>query len=235
MAQKKPRTPTPPRPVQAPKHRPGAPRQRPQLDVDRRTLGLGAAVVAALAIAIGLAVALSGGSSGSNPPPTIAWSSLPGLQTGPPPWGPDLQTLAGRVPLLGLHQLSAEGTVLHIHQHLDLWVNGTKVDLPANVGIDDNTFITEVHVHPGEPGVIHVESPVQKTFYLGQVFGEWGVRLTANCVGRYCGTLHWWVNGKPQSGNPADLKLASHEEIAIALGKPPAHVPSTYPWAAKGL
>ncbi len=235
MAKKKPRTPTPPRPVQAPTHRPGAPRQRPAIDVDRRTLAWGAAVVAALALAIGLSVALSGSSSAGNPAPTIAWSSLPGLQTGPPPWGPDLQTLAGRVPLLGLHQLSAEGSVLHIHQHLDLWVNGTKVEVPANLGIDDNTFITEVHVHPGEADVIHVESPVQQNFYLGQVFGEWGVRLTSSCVGRYCGALHWWVNGVEQHGNPADLKLASHQEIAIALGKAPAQVPSTYPFAAHGL
>jgi hypothetical protein len=40
----------------------------------------------------------------NNAAPEIAWSTLPGLQTGSPPWGPNVQTLAGRLPLIGLNQ-----------------------------------------------------------------------------------------------------------------------------------
>jgi hypothetical protein len=213
--------------VQAPKRR-DEPKTR-RAGLDRRYLWGGLAVLVAVGVGVGLAVGLSGG--GSSTPKAIDWSSLPGLQTGSPPWGPDLQSLPDRLQPLGLSQLPQEGSVLHIHQHLDLWVNGKHVTLPPNVGIDDNTFITEVHVHAGQPNVIHVESPVSKTFHLGQLFGEWGVRLTSRCVGSFCGKLGWWVNGAKETGNPADLALKEHQEIVIALGKPPAKIPKTYAWA----
>jgi hypothetical protein len=56
------------------------------------------------------------------------------------------------------------------------------------------------------------------------------VNLTSTCVGKYCGPaqLHWWVNGKPQQGDPSHLVLKAHQEIAIAYGTPPAHVPSSF-------
>jgi len=38
-------------------------------------------------------------------------------------------SLTDRLTPLGLSALGAEGTVLHIHQHLDLYVNGNKVTL----------------------------------------------------------------------------------------------------------
>jgi hypothetical protein len=31
-----------------------------------------------------------------------------------------------------------------------------------------------------------------------------------------------------QTGNPADLILQAHQEIVIAAGKPPAHIPASY-------
>jgi hypothetical protein len=122
--------------------------------------------------------------------------------------------------------------VLHIHQHLDLYVNGAKVTLPALVGINiPAQYITEVHTHD-TTGIIHVESPTQRSFRLGQLFGEWGVKLTASCVGRYCGPLKWWVNGQRVTGDPAQLILRSHQEIAIAEGPPPLIVPKSYGFPA---
>jgi hypothetical protein len=161
----------------------------------------------------------------------IPWAKLAPLQSGAPPWANDAAQLPPRLSYLGLNQLSAEGTVLHIHQHLDLYVAGKKVTLPAGIGIFGNSFITEVHVHDTS-GVIHVESPKQRDFTLGQLFGEWGVKLTANCVGRYCGHMRWWLDGKPMTGDPARLVLAPHQEIAIAAGPPPLVVPKSYAFPA---
>lgn len=182
---------------------------------------LGGACLAALALVF---AGSGGGSTGGR---TIPWSTLPGLQRGAPPWGNDTATLPGRLRRLGLHRLSAEGTVLHIHQHLDLYVAGRKVTLPAGIGIDDDTFITEVHTHDPS-GVVHVESPALRTFTLGQLFGEWGVKLTRTCVGRYCGRVHWWVNGRKRSGDPAQLVLGAHQEIVVAAGPPPFEIPASY-------
>jgi hypothetical protein len=223
---KKPSTPPPPRPVQAPKRRDDPKTRKP---LDKRLVWGGGAAVVVVAVVVVLAVVLGGG-SGSSKPKQIDWAAVPNLQSGPPPWGPQSDQLPDRLAVVGLSQLPQEGTVIHIHQHLDLWVNGTKVTLPANIGIDQaGGFITELHVHQTEENYIHVESPVKKTFYLGQLFGEWGVRLTSRCVGSFCGKLSWWVDGKKQTGDPALLALKEHQEIAIALGKPPANVPSTYP------
>jgi hypothetical protein len=112
-----------------------------------------------------------------------------------------------------------------------VYVNGTHLTVPALIGINDNSYITEIHTHDPS-GVLHVESAKNRLYTLGQFFGEWSVRLNARCIGRYCGGLQWWLDGKPQTGNPADLIVKSHQEIVIAAGKPPAHVPSSYAFPA---
>jgi hypothetical protein len=119
---------------------------------------------------------------------------------------------------------------LHIHQHLDVFVNGNPVVVPANIGINfDPFFISYVHTHHTD-GVIHVEAYVGETFYLGQFFREWDVRLTPTCLGAYCdasGVL-LFVNGKLQQGDPAAWMLADHQELAVVFGTPPPIVPSSY-------
>ena len=73
--------------------------------------------------------------------------------------------------------------MIHIHQHLDIYVNGKKVTVPALVGIDTaGQFLTQLHTHD-TTGILHVESPTKRSFRLGEFFGEWGVRLTSTCLG----------------------------------------------------
>jgi hypothetical protein len=140
--------------------------------------------------------------------------------------------LSQRLRPSGLDALSMEGTVLHHHEHLDLFVNGHRVTVPALIGIDERAgFLTELHTHDPS-GIIHVESPVQRSFTLGQFFCEWGVKLNANCLGRYRGELALWVNGRRMHGNPASLPLRQHQEIVIAAGRPPRAVPASYDFPA---
>ena len=195
---------------------------------DRR-LWLGAAAVGAL-IVVGVAVAAIS-SGGSAKPVYVNFAAMSGLQTGAPPWNNGAGELQQRLGDVHLDQLSQEALAFHIHQHLDVYVNGTHVTVPALIGIYDNSFITEIHTHTPD-GVIHVESAQNRPYTLGQLFGEWSVRLNATCLGRYCGDLHWWLDGKPQTRDPADLILKPHQEIMIAAGKPPAHVPSSYAFPA---
>jgi hypothetical protein len=79
---------------------------------------------------------------------------------------------------------------------------------------------------------MHVESPKKRNFTLGQFFGVWGVRLDSKCIGGYCKPQTPWrvyVNGLNQPGNPAELVLKAHQEIAMVIGdKRPKQVPSTY-------
>jgi hypothetical protein len=157
---------------------------------------------------------------------------LPGLLTGPPPWSNNTDKLAERLRAIGLPQLSAEGSALHIHQHLDIYVNGQKVAVPQDIGIPSSqNYISPIHVHDTS-GVIHVESPTVQTFYLGQVFDIWGVRFTTTELGGYTATsekpLAVYVNGAKYTGDPRQIKLASHQEIAVVYGDAPSTIPSTY-------
>jgi hypothetical protein len=66
---------------------------------------------------------------------------------------------------------------------------------------------------------------------LGVVAAAAGLAAGAptRCLGSFCGQLRWWVNGKRQRGDPAAHQLfPAHQEIAIALGRPPARVLSSY-------
>jgi hypothetical protein len=228
---KKPRTPNPPRPVQAPQRR-DTPRQRPTLD--RRYL-IGGGALAAVVVIVVLVLVLTGGGGGKGSSGAytdkVDFAALPDLHAGPPPWDNGGAFLAGRLAGVHLTALSQEALAFHIHQHLDLYVEGKKVTLPAGVGFTADGKVTELHTHD-PTGLIHVESPVQRDYSLGQLFGEWGVWLSATRIGDSHGKVQWWVNGKKQTGNPADLVLKPHQEIAVAIGTPPTVVPQTYKFPA---
>lgn len=159
---------------------------------------------------------------------------LPGIITGPAPWLPEIDNLLSRLNAINLPALYEEGNALHIHQHLDILLNGKPVTVPAGIGINPVArFISPLHTHDVS-GVIHVESDVKRDFTLGQFFDVWGVRFSKSCVGAYCAkgadTLRVFVNGKPISGDPRSLVLREHQEIAVVFGPLAANVavPSTY-------
>jgi hypothetical protein len=184
---------------------------------------IGAAVVL-IVVGVALGVVLSkGGSSNSlaNYTDKVSFAQLPDLHTGPPPWDSGNAFLPTRLPLLHLKALPQETLAFHVHQHLDLYVNGKNVPLPPYVGfLPDGSGLTSIHTHAAD-GVIHVESPDNRDYSLGQLFGEWGVWLGPHRVGSYRGKLQWWLNGVKQHGNPALLALKNHELISIVLGKLP--------------
>jgi hypothetical protein len=148
--------------------------------------------------------------------------ALPGIQTGPAPWLPEIKNLRARLKSINLPALGAEGEALHIHQHLDIFVNGKPVTVPAGIGINmDARFISQLHTHDVS-GVIHVESDQVRDFTLGQFFDVWGVRFTKDCIGGYCtkgnDKLRVFSDGKPVTGDPTNLVLSSHQVIAVVFG-----------------
>lgn len=203
--------------------------------IDTRMWLIGGLVAAVVVVGIVLGIVLTRGGSSSAATTSskqIPWANIPGLQTGPPPWNNSSAVLTDRLQLLGLTALGQEGAVLHIHAHLDAYVNGKKAQVPSLIGVDTaGQFLTELHTHDTS-GVVHVESPSKRNFTLGQLFGAWGVKLTKNCLSSYCGKLHWWVNGQKMTGNPAQLVLKSHQEIVVGAGKPAFAVPRAYKFPA---
>jgi len=159
--------------------------------------------------------------------------------------------LAGLVPEVNEH-LS-----YHVHSHLDVFVNGSSVKIPAGIGIDTHDMavkhgrlpdgsiaygsivkcpvvcISPLHTHAGL-GVLHTETDKAIPNRLGQFFVEWGVRLDRRCVGGYCkpDSIRVYVNGKPYLGDPRQILLADRSEIAIVIGSLPKKIPSRFPASA---
>ena len=233
---KKVRTPPPPRRVQAPQKR----ETRRAAGISTRppwfyaAIGAGAvALIAAIVIAVILARDSGGGSSSSSEASVAGYNRLPGIRKTKAPWPPEYEHLADRLLPLGLTTLPQEAVNTHYHSHLDIFVDGKKVKVPALIGINVGAqYLTELHTHDTR-GVIHIESPKENDhFTLGQFVAEWGVFLDGRCIGAYCNGLKWYVNGKRQVGNPQRYTLQSHDEVAIVVGKAPAKIPSKYAFLA---
>lgn len=130
-----------------------------------------------------------------------------------------------------------ETTKVHYHAHLDVIIDGNRVPVPAYLGFvakgRTELGLSALHTHDAT-GVIHIENDVPATFVLGQVFVEWGVRFSADCVGSYCTgggkELGVFVDGKRQTGDVTRIVLAKHQEIAVIYGTPDqlSHAPSSY-------
>lgn len=155
----------------------------------------------------------------------------------------------------GLEPETHEFLDFHVHAHLDVFVNGEPVEVPGGIGIniDDPAVktlegetgvayggidppcqepcISPLHTHEAD-GVLHTESAIDDPNTLGQFFTEWGVALSAECVGGYCtpeASIQVFVDGELHQGDPADIQLLDRLEIAIVIGSPPEDVPSEFP------
>jgi hypothetical protein len=154
--------------------------------------------------------------------------ALPGIQGGPAPWVPEWSFLAARLKADGLPVLSAEAFVVHIHQHLDLYVRGKREPIPALIGINvQQRYLSPIHTHDFS-GIIHVEAPTKRSFTLGQFWDVYGVRFDSSCVGGECGGVKVYVNGTPYFGNPRAVVLREHQELAVVVGKAPRKVPKRF-------
>jgi hypothetical protein len=183
-----------------------------------------------------------------------AVAPAPTPKAGAAPWPAprDPMALARKA---GLVPERSEHLAYHVHSHLDVFVNGRRVRIPAGIGIDvhdpavksgplpDGSLayggisppcavacISPLHTH-GDYGLLHTETSKPRPNTLGQFFVEWGVRLDGDCVGGYCkpDSIAVYVNGKRVAGDPRTILLANHVEIAIVIGTPPRRIPSAFP------
>ena len=133
-----------------------------------------------------------------------------------------------------------EQLLFHIHAHLTIFVNGSPRQVPAAIGIPgaqfqqtpqgpavgSGTCFYWLHTHAAD-GIIHIESPVQRTYTLGDFFDEWGQPLGPNTLGPQTGHVVAIYNGMAYRGNPRDIPLNAHAQIQLEVGTPlvaPEHV-----------
>jgi hypothetical protein len=130
-------------------------------------------------------------------------------------------------------------TAMHYHVSFAMYANGQQITIPANTGIvqtGQGSCFYPLHVHLANANVIHVESPVQQTFALGQVFDIWTQPLSQDQVLSYrADSRHpityevFDANGHLSkiTGDPRAFQLADHQTIVILYNSPNIH-PSAF-------
>ncbi len=197
-------------------------------------------------------LALAGCAGEADVPEGVAAAPTP--ETGAVPWPApaaplELAQEAGLVPE------THEFLDYHVHAHLDVFVNGEPVVVPAGLGIaiDDPAVrhdvlldgtdnyggidppcaepcISPLHTHD-VTGVVHTESKDATPNTLGQLFKEWDVALDGSCAGGYCepeASVLVYVDGRAYEDDPAAIELTQGKEIAIVIGTPPDEIPVSY-------
>ena len=100
----------------------------------------------------------------STPTPQSAETEAPNPSTG---WELNKQGGAARIKAAGLDVLNSEGAAEHFHAHLDIFVKGKAMIVPADIGFEFTaagkpTGISALHTHD-ESGIIHVRHPSSAT------------------------------------------------------------------------
>ena len=76
-----------------------------------------------------------------------------------------------------------------------------------------------LHTHAAD-GIIHVESPVRRTYTLGEFFDIWHEPLGTTRVASASGPVTALFNGEVFRGNPRDIPLTVHAQIQLDVGRP---------------
>ena len=194
--------------------------------------------VAALVLVAIVAVAVFSIRAGSSGNPASSTATAPLLAP--------VDTSATGAVVDGISCDRSEQVLFHIHAHLAVYVNSSARGIPAGIGIappreiqqtDQGTFVSGgscfywLHSHT-EDGVIHIESPVQRTFTLGDYFDIWGQPLGPQQVGPAQGTVIAYVDGKRVTGDPRQIALGAHTLIQLDVGQDVAPQPFSF---AQGL
>jgi len=148
---------------------------------------------------------------------------------------PQTETIvnASYPPVDSIYCDSLEQLAYHIHAHLSIYINGTLSPIPQNMGIaSDGSCYYWLHTHD-TTGVIHIESPTQKDYTLGNFFDEWSTNFSSlGYPSQLALTAGWqiWVDGKPYTGDFHNIPLTAHKLITMAYNSPGVKPDTTYAW-----
>jgi len=141
-----------------------------------------------------------------------------------------------------------EQTQVHYHTALQIVQDGVVRPIPANIGIVNPTSPTcyyWLHVHVADPDVIHIESPKNRVFTLGDFFAVWskwsGIKeqLDATHVSTlvvgpeeklvvYIDKLDDKAGPQLYTGDPNKIVLSNHEVITLEITPPTVTPPPAF-------
>jgi hypothetical protein len=160
----------------------------------------------------------------------------PGPEGVPVPNAPPLaggELASAGSPVDGIRCQASEQVLFHIHAHLTVVVRGAAGRIPFGIGIPagqasptpagpfvgTGSCFYWLHTHAAD-GIIHIESPIQRTYTLGNFFDVWGQKLGPTEVGPAVGPVTAFYDGRWFRGNPRDIPLSKHAQIQLDVGRP---------------
>src|SRR5579864_802366 len=196
-------------------------------------------------IAVAAASAVAAAAIGAGLVSAGTFAGAPGPEGPPIERGPNLAPAGAPAPgtsVDGIQCGPTEQLVFHIHARLTIFVGGRSVRVPAGVGIANpqaqgsprGAFVVSgacfawLHTHAAD-GIIHMESPLQRTFTVGNFFDVWKQPLGPTRVGPAHGRVVAFVNGKLWHGDPRSIPLHAHTQVQLDVGRPlvgPVHISS---------
>ena len=213
---------------------------------------------AALLLACGALLIAGCGSSSSSSTSTGSTATPAQTQsTGQP--GPEQVPLEAGAPLASasstLHGTTVDGVkcapveqlAYHIHAHLQVYVDGSSRAIPGAIGLvgpvpqqtPAGVFYGAqgcyywLHTHTSD-GILHIESPTQRIYTLGDFFDEWHQPLSASQVAGAKGAVVAYVNGKRWPADPRTIPLDPHAVIQLDVGSPAVKF-QPFSWSGVGL
>jgi hypothetical protein len=203
----------------------------------RRRVLISIAVLVMTALVAGCGSSSSSSSSTSSTTAAAASTTAPqvGFEGIPIESGAEIASPAttGTRDVDGITCGATEQLAYHIHAHLAVYVDGQPRALPAGIGIPGSQVVQSsegplanggqciywLHTHAPD-GVIHIESPTQRIYTLGNFFDVWRQPLTANHVAGASGKVTALVNGKLWTKPFRDIPLNSHAVVQLSVGTP---------------
>ena len=76
---------------------------------------------------------------------------------------------------------------------------------------------------------MHIESPIRRTFTLGDYFDVYGQPLSRDRVGPATGPVTAYLDAKPYPGDPRSIPLHAHAVIQLDVGQARAPMPFGFP------
>jgi hypothetical protein len=216
--------------------------------ITRRSATAATLAAAALAVALYATGVGSGGTNPLAGLPLAPLSTLGRLSPSPAPGpvgpedvpvpaAPPLARASAPAPGAAVDSIACaplEQLAYHIHVHLTIFVDGRQRQIPYGIGIApplevdptpvgdfavSGACFSSLHTHASD-GIVHIESPTERTYTLGQFFDIWRQPLGDDRVGPATGVVTAFFDGRRYLGNPRSIPLLAHAQIQLDVGQP---------------
>jgi hypothetical protein len=137
-----------------------------------------------------------------------------------------------------------EQTQVHYHAAVQIEYVGNPISIPTDIGRPPTGCLYWLHMHAESPGVIHIESPANQTYTLGDFFDVWAKSkgtpepLDSTHVSTFTLTKDQQLivlvdlsdsKGPTRySGNPRSIVLKAHEVITLEIAPPVVDPPPSF-------